>query len=787
MKLYIIFLTLGICIVSPLEIDSNLHLNQLRFPWGVNFKYHGQLHHNLARIWVVTKFSIPPINKFYFFHAPMTPDCDFNISSEDLNQTQRKYSRKRESFTVPPNPLSLTNTYYNSKLRRMCEHSLPLFSLIQQREQFNRDHLIKLVEEDLYGTLQNLKESNRRKRSIGLVVSAMTGLVTLAIEAVGSYLQRKRNKAMATAMDVLHEVQLDTYDKLQRHRKDHLLYGTYSMKSKNAVLNTLQGMYSNQASLSNSVMDLDDRVWPILYSSGAGTSLYSSHLTMHAFTMAHRVDFLYQILTEKIQNLIKGIATLSKGYLPPELFPPSFLRNILTRVTQELHRDHLSYRLAFQHESAYYDMPLATFSLDNNFNIVVTFPIFIVLFNHAPLSLFKIETVPVPIADLDPKAQSYSEIRVQKPYFPTSESSYIQLRDPELFRCKVVQDEYYCEETFMVKHSHHHTCESALYYNRSADLIVSKCPFSFYHNHTVTPSMLDGGDYLVLANVPVKHSPTCDPKKFTSLPKGTYSLTNHDILCSCTLQAKLAYLPSDLAASNDTPTMVHFEERPNIAFDTIFNDLFKEMNPPSPHREAQKPNSEQADFPLNLTLPYNTSESIDSLKQLYSAFTQNLSTRENSDTSSYVLSQEYHGKLHQVQTLIQKQEDHILGDLDSKFCSFLAFLFSLLNMLVSGVMIKKFERLQTITASLTLLRTAKAMSLQQLFNPGVSQFTEDPMQAEFICYDPIISGVLTGISTLSVIIVIWQQWKNKNLCCGYLYSNLFEIKLILGEDTPSSP
>ena len=37
------------------------------------------------------------------------------------------------------------------------------------------------------------------------------GLVTLAVEAVGSYLQKKRNKAMATAMDALHEVQLDTY------------------------------------------------------------------------------------------------------------------------------------------------------------------------------------------------------------------------------------------------------------------------------------------------------------------------------------------------------------------------------------------------------------------------------------------------------------------------------------------------------------------------------------------------------------------------------------------------
>ena len=36
-------------------------------------------------------------------------------------------------------------------------------------------------------------------------------------------------------------------------------------------------------------------------------------------------------------------------------------------------------------------------------------------------------------------------------------------------------------------------------------------------------------------------------------------------------------------------------------------------------------------------------------------------------------------------------------------------------------------------------------------------------------------------------IVIWQQWKNKNLCRRYLYTNIFEIKLILGEDTRFLP
>ena len=258
-------------------------MNQLKFPWGVNFKYHGQLHHNLARIWIVTKFKIPPIDKFYFYHCPITPDCNFNLSSEILT-TNSRGPHNSPSTLHPLQP----NSYYHSKLRCMCEHTLPLFSLIQ-----NREYLIKLVEQDLYGTLRTLKKVRHKKRSVGLVVSAVTGLVTLAIEAVGSYLQKKRNKAMATAMDTLREAQLDTYDKLQRHKKDLLLYGTYSLRSTNSVLDTLWGMYTNQASLSESMTVLDDRTWPILYSSGIGTSLYSTHLTMLVLTTVHRVDFLY--------------------------------------------------------------------------------------------------------------------------------------------------------------------------------------------------------------------------------------------------------------------------------------------------------------------------------------------------------------------------------------------------------------------------------------------------------------------------------------------------------------
>ena len=161
----------------------------------------------------------------------------------------------------------------------------------------------------------------------------------------------------------------------------------------------------------------------------------------------------------------------------------------------------------------------------------------------------------------------------------------------------------------MVKHTDHHTCESALFYNRSTNLITDHCPFSFFHNHSVTPSVLDGGNQLVLANVKVGHSPTCDPQQLNTLSDTTYSLTSREILCNCTLQSDLAYLPSDLGACNSIPTRIYFEEQPNIAFSSTFQDLLVKYTTPAFSESSASPTGtpdflSSPDFPLNLTLPF---------------------------------------------------------------------------------------------------------------------------------------------------------------------------------------
>ena len=60
-------------------------------------------------------------------------------------------------------------------------------------------------------------------------------------------------------------------------------------------------------------------------------------------------------------------------------------------------------------------------------SLKVTFPVFIQDFRR-PLSLFEIETVPVPIPDENEKADSYSQIELAMPYIAVGVEYYIELR-----------------------------------------------------------------------------------------------------------------------------------------------------------------------------------------------------------------------------------------------------------------------------------------------------------------------------------------------------------------------
>ena len=199
---------------------------------------------------------------------------------------------------------------------------------------------------------------------------------------------------------------------------------------------------------------------------------------------------MYQALIGKTQDLINAISTLSKGYLPIELFPFSTLAMMTEEVAQMVRQTHPEYILAIEDLTLYYDMKLVTFGIDTNQNLIITFPVFVKQYTTQPMILYEIETVPVPIIDKNKEDDSYSEVQIQKPYLATNQNYYIQMRIQELRMCKSIRYEYYCEELFLVKHRTTPSCEATLFYSDHKEAIIQQCQFKYWQHKSVTPSVL---------------------------------------------------------------------------------------------------------------------------------------------------------------------------------------------------------------------------------------------------------------------------------------------------------
>ena len=211
---------------------------------------------------------------------------------------------------------------------------------------------------------------------------------------------------------------------------------------------------------------------------------------------------MYGRFIAELKSYSKAIRILSKGYLPITLIPPSKLQLMLTQVKVALARTNKDYELVLSRLYLYNDMKLVTFGIDQDKNLIIQFPMFFQPYTQTKLTLYQIETVPMQILDANDNAQSYTQLKVEKPYIAVNKETYISLCPQELNTCKGIEYEHFCEELFVVKSKLRYSCASAVYFNLEEE-IKQNCEFEFYFNKTnITPSVLDGGHQIVLANWP---------------------------------------------------------------------------------------------------------------------------------------------------------------------------------------------------------------------------------------------------------------------------------------------
>ena len=425
--------------------------------------------------------------------------------------------------------------------------------------------------------LPTFTESNRKKRFLSAVLGTVASkIVGLAFEEISRFLHLKRHKALKKPIKQINERQNIEHNRIYHLEDTMIMYGKYNSDTLTNLTNTVHKMH-NLTSLKEQLFvgKMNEWLkWGLTHFNYEHSYLINTLLFLR--TIKEKYVRMYERFIVKLKLYSKAICILPKGYLPISLIPPSKLETILQQVKSALAKTNKNYDLVLNRLYLHYDMKLVMFGIDNDRNLIIQFPVFVEPYMQARLTLYQIETVPVSILDTNDKAQSYTQLRIEKPYIALNDETCISLISQELNTCKRKRYEYFCKELFVVKSKHKFSCASAVYFNLNNE-IKQNCNFDYYFNKTdITPSVLDGGQQIILANWPCYKRIICTYNNNipVNIPSYPYVLLDRNILCNCDTEAEDNFLLESLAAcgeKNNQKLEMYFTV--NLAFLDHLEDL----------------------------------------------------------------------------------------------------------------------------------------------------------------------------------------------------------------------
>ena len=401
-------------------------------------------------------------------------------------------------------------------------------------------------------------------------------------------------------------------------------------------------------------------------------------------------------------------------------------------------------------------MQLVTFGIDKEKNLIAQFPIFIQPYTQQPLILYQLKTVLVPVIDQNVRAHSYIHLQVEKPYIALNAETYISLQQQELRTCKRIGYEFYCEELFMVKHKTKYSCESAIHFNLGTNTIKENCNFRFYYNKTdITPTVLDGGNEIILANWPndkhIIYNINNDiPVRIPSHP---YVLVNRSVLCNCSIEADNHYLLESLAACDNANSKLTVYFTVNTAF-VNYLDMFSNLTESLGFLLIKNRTTYEQALPITLNI---------------SRFDKTLLTAPT-NLKDFMNSYAKHKDIFDLQ---ERHENMILNTNKNFFSDnyivdifvFISAIISLLTTALTVYLLCKHKKMRVLITSLVLHQVKEVDTL--------------PWDTGSECTPLAYIGIILTI--LSLIIVTFLHYRKLSICKGHRLSNAVKIMIFISD------
>ena len=623
LALYLVFSACRAVEEGAFDIDiqraPEVYLNQLRPEYGVNFKYNGILSHSLERAWITLRVPMPDAKSLsspWLFKNPYAVQCH---RYNGLHHSNREGRYFRGVYTKLINRLDLDCQHCR---RRLDQHRARFLAIHAEIERIAEKEFPAALPE-MYEENTRQAPSRRRKRwafLAPLAKVAIGGFIPIVSEWISSRIRKKRNKAVIKAMDVLRQRMHANSEGLIALREDMAIVGQKVMAHTKEVAQKMQehkaevekklyDHFREMADWRNEVNRQQDAMRYYVRMNLQLIGLFSDQ-ARHCDLLMENIQHQLIVPAEKVlkayEQTLRAIAVLGRGYLPETLVGPQLLQDIINRVNELVLVQRSGYVPALDSIHTYYDMKLVSFMVDPKDKfMIITFPVLLKPARMNSFKLYEIETVHVPITDQDHAANTYTRVVITKPYLASGENYYIQLRIPELRMCKLIGFKYFCEELFTLKHRTKQTCESALFYEDKGEEIAQTCEFQYFYNKTVIPSVLDGGDKIVLANMKESKRLNCYNSQNVDLPSNIphspYAVVSRSFLCDCHLTTEMVTLLS-------SPSACEGEKSRNKTLTFTLNPAFLQV------LSQFKDNLENTQFDLNIS-----DEAVEELRQTISS------------------------------------------------------------------------------------------------------------------------------------------------------------------------
>ena len=221
----------------------------------------------------------------------------------------------------------------------------------------------------------------------------------------------------------------------------------------------------------------------------------------------HRQYIRYELT---LDDTLIGIENLNSGYLTHRILDPKILAKYLETVEDDLEETAPEFEPVFTSVYQYYGNSLISFTSTID-DLLLQLPMLIKLKVQVPLSLFGIETAPVPLdaGTYIGEKREYTQIIPETELIALTENNYIPLTQAQISLCAKIGYMYYCEYAHLLKKCTEHTCMSAMYYDQGSDVKVKQCKTIITFDTIPESKILDAGNLLILSNLQKPWTITC--------------------------------------------------------------------------------------------------------------------------------------------------------------------------------------------------------------------------------------------------------------------------------------